>query len=66
MFGYAWVRDDRPDSTALFEGFDFEPIARFPDFYAGSERTSCPDCGVVRSDDRTCECAAVLYARDLP
>lgn len=62
-FAYGWEHDGRT-SRSLFEGFDFVPVERFERLYEG-ERDACPACGVWPSDDQTCRCPGVVWAKDL-
>jgi DNA polymerase II large subunit len=60
--GVCAVGDGRT-SRPLFEHFDFVPVERFERLYEG-ERDVCPVCGVWPSDDRTCRCPGVVWAKD--
>ncbi|WP_123619186.1 N-acetyltransferase [Halorubrum sp. CSM-61] len=62
-FAYGWEHDGRT-SRPLFEDFGFVPVERFERLYE-DERDVCPACGALPSNDRTCTCAGVVWARDL-
>jgi predicted N-acetyltransferase YhbS len=60
IFGIAWHRSQFFDSRALFEKYDFTPLATVERYYDRfEERPHCPDC---RAD---CTCTASLFAREI-
>lgn len=60
-FGLSWLRDDHPDSSALFEKFGFEQLRQVDEYYRRHDaRDYCPDCG------QDCTCDAIVYRKDLP
>lgn len=65
VVAHSWQRENHPSSAGLFERAGFERIVNLPDHYAGTGRASCPDCGYWASEDGTCECGAILYAKDV-
>ncbi|APX98663.1 GNAT family N-acetyltransferase [Natronorubrum daqingense] len=65
VFAMGWERPDERTSRPLFERYDFVPVQRFDEHYAGT-RDACPDCGIWPDDDRECSCAATLWAREMP
>ena len=62
-FAYGWEHEART-SRPLFEDFGFLPVERFERLYEG-ERDVCPECDVRPSEDQTCTCAGVVWAKDL-
>lgn len=72
-----WARDQNADmvvafgwehagrtSRPLFEEFDFVSVERFEQLDE-DERDVCPACEALPSDDRSCQCPGVVWAKDL-
>jgi len=62
-FAFGWEHPGRT-SRPLFEAFGFVPVERFKRLYE-DERDVCPVCDVWPSDDETCTCSGVVWAKDL-
>ncbi|ELZ38757.1 hypothetical protein C471_09310 [Halorubrum saccharovorum DSM 1137] len=60
-FAFGWEHDGRT-SRPLFEAFGFVPVERFQRLYEG-DRDVCPECGALPSNDATCTCAGVVWAK---
>jgi len=64
-FACGWERREGPASRGLLEDTGFIAVQRIEGMYADSGRPACPDCGIWPSDDRTCQCDATVWAKDL-